>query len=220
MADGIITLDFAKRHCRDLANDPRLPDWIAGVTQMFEDYTNYHLVAADVTEYLNGTNDIYLILQNRFINSVAGVWVDPTGAYGDGPDAFNSTTLLTVGVDYGIQKDTRNEVGSGILLRLNGVWPGRRVRMAGNLSLEVIEGFGNIMVEYNCGFTPGNIPMDLQLAAISGIRCMERTQQFGVPIQMISFDYMSIKLAGMGGQVVKDLTSMESILGLYTKAVL
>ena len=111
---------------------------------------------AGLTEYLNGTNTNEILLSETpiVVSDLAAVYFDQTGAWGQGPSAFASTTALVAGTDYALKVDQRDGVTSksGILTRLNGVWPGIGARTPGRLAIPIEQGRGNLKIVYNGGY--------------------------------------------------------------------
>lgn len=105
-------------------------------------------VSAAATEYYDGSGRDTLILKRRPVTAVASVWVDNKGFYGQAPDAFPTSSLLTVGVDYVSPSLAESEENAGLLLCVSDCWP---------------TGRGNIKVTYTAGYS--TIPDDLTLAA-------------------------------------------------------
>lgn len=106
-------------------------------------------------EFYAGDGDNRLQLNQRPVISVASVYQDITGYYGEGPSAFASGTLLTAGTQYALKRDNGNNVEqslSGILLRLGSVWPRAGEQLAGQLVAGRARGLGNIKVTYNAGY--------------------------------------------------------------------
>lgn len=71
------------------------------------------------TEFYDGTGTSTLPLRQRPVSAVSSVYLDCTGFYGDGSNAFASTTLLTVGTDYVLKREGGGSASkSGLLYRL------------------------------------------------------------------------------------------------------
>lgn len=98
------------------------------------------------------------------VNFGLSVWLDGAGAYGSNVSAFDSTKMLTPGLDYALVPDMPDGFSSrsGLIERLNGVWPGGALYARGLLAASVGPGRGNVRVQYSSGFT--TIPKDLETA--------------------------------------------------------
>lgn len=115
----------------------------------------------DQIDYFDGNGYSDLQIRQPFVSSIANVWLDMTGAYGDGPSAFTGDPL-TNGQDYVLRRE--GGLGrSGILRRLSTTaywWPSDMIyfRDAGGLSYQRAPywpaGYGNIKVQYSYGFPP------------------------------------------------------------------
>lgn len=109
------------------------------------------------SEYYDGTGRNTLLLRRRPVTAVESVIVDASGAYGHGPNAFETANapgtfatgrLLTLGTQYAPSSTDATEDNGGLLHRIGGYcWP---------------EGQGNIKVTYTAGYVM--IPVDLELA--------------------------------------------------------
>jgi len=102
------------------------------------------------TDYLGGSGQRELILRRRPVQSIVSVYEDPGAYYGEASGPFASTTLLTAGTDYCLQRDTPAGSStiskSGILLRIGTVWPCIQEGGAGLLGRSSAPGVGNIKV--------------------------------------------------------------------------
>jgi len=128
-------------------------------------FCGHVLEAQSLTEYYQGTGNVYLVLRNWPVNSVTSVYEDMDGASGQGTDPFPAETLLTAGTDYELLKTGSGGVArSGILRRIGGVWQRPAVYTPGTISPGVGETGGTIKVTYNAGFA--TIPADLELACL------------------------------------------------------
>jgi hypothetical protein len=96
------------------------------------------------------------------------------GSYSSGGTVYSGLSLLQNGVDYALYP--QNEA-SGIVTRINGVWPEIIIRHTGQLSSENRPGTGNIMVTYTAGYA--TMPADLTLAANLVISVIKALSPFG-----------------------------------------
>ena len=109
------------------------------------------------TEYYSGNGTAQLVLNHTPVSPTdLEVWVDPTGAWGQGPSpAFPDADKLDVGT-YALELDTPEGLsGSGILVRIGNVWPFAATRYWLNqsppLSADGTIRSGNIKVAYTAG---------------------------------------------------------------------
>lgn len=167
-----------------------------------------------VTEFYDGDGSPELLLRNRPVQSVTSVYEDPTGYYGDGPDAFASGTLLTAGTDYVLVRDrtiVAEQSRIAKLIRLNSMWPGRVTRGGGMLASNLERGQGNIKVTSVIGYS--TVPEDV-IAAVNLIVALIRSKaSTGQSVSSESLDYYSYDTADVQ-QAASDVTSVRSLLGL------
>ena len=121
-------------------------------------------------DYLDGTGQRELYVKQTPVYSVASVYYDPNGFFGDFTPSYDSTTLLTDGTDYAVRWDGTDSAGtkvshSGVLYRVNTVWSelGRQY-VPGKLYSELAPQFGSIKVSYTAGYPTAAMPQDLQYA--------------------------------------------------------
>ena len=118
------------------------------------------------TEYYHGTGSIYLLLKHRPVELTPAVRVDDGGYFGAATDGFAADTALTYGTDY-VLENIDADLGSarsGIMLRINSLWPKRQIRRGGLLTPYRIPGMGNIRVVYTAGWTVDTLPAAFRLA--------------------------------------------------------
>lgn len=122
-----------------------------------------------IVEYLDGNGREQLLLTHTPVQSVAEVREDQAGYWGQNPAGFDSTTILTPGVDYALRPDDPLTGWSraGILVRINAAWPLRIQQPYDSLARKRIAGLGAVRVTYTAGYTtsPTLAPADLTLAA-------------------------------------------------------
>lgn len=119
------------------------------------------------TEYYAGTGTQKLLLRSRpvFTTPTIQCFVDEAGYYGTRSGSFASTTELTWGDDFTLDIDQDDGTSrSGILIRINNLWPKPHVRQTGLLSPFVGDSFGHIKVIYTAGYTVDSLPATLRLA--------------------------------------------------------
>lgn len=131
-------------------------------------------------------------------------WLDAAGYYGDGTGAFASTTQLTLGSDYGLERDDNGLSQSGILVRLSGgpsgavvdwPWGWRKGTLTARMPPAWTEGMGNIKVVYAAGLGAGasegsslpattTLPKELTFATNAIAAFLRAVTPAGVPVQM------------------------------------
>lgn len=136
-----------------------------------------------LVDYLEGNGKPAIVLTHNPVHSVQSVYLDDSGAWGQGPDAFPPPELVE-GVDWALRID--NPVAgwsnAGILVMLNGVWPRRPTRYPGFLAGNLTPGAGNIKVTYTAGLSSNSTPpADLTLAANLVISQVLASRKFGWP---------------------------------------
>lgn len=109
------------------------------------------------------------------------------GAFASGAAVIQAGSLLYEGTNYAL----RNQAdGSGLVERINDVWPDLSVRRYGQLSSQQKDDPGNLKVTYTAGYT--TIPSQLTLAAnlvITEIRWLAR---FNRMVQSESYEERSV----------------------------
>jgi hypothetical protein len=186
------------------------------------------------TEYYSGNGREDIILRNIPVSSIENLWYDPNGFFGQGPNAFPSTGLMTQGTQYMLVLD-RQPFGlppsfdvvsnCGIVKRIGvqgsgfmGAFPLQWVtgKLAGTRLLGWPTGRGNIKVEYTAGYS--TIPDDLNYATASLVAWMVRNQTKGAPLQSenlgaYSYNIMTVALQGnapLVGETTRILTAYRS----------
>lgn len=171
--------------------------------------------ARTITEYLSGDGTEKLLLRHRPVQSVASVYVDDDGYFGQGTDPFPASTLLTAGTDYCLQRDTPSsqieQSKAGILLRIGNVWPDLYRNRRGLLVAEQSLGVGNIKVTYTAGW--GTVPLTDQSAVHQMVGLMRTTQGLGGSIRSLSLDYFSFTLA-TAAETKEEVQSIKKMLGI------
>lgn len=181
--------------------------------------TNYPAAAEDGqgdSGYYSGNGTSKLRLrQYPVIVSGLTVYVDNSGRFGANPDgAFDATsTLLTYGTDYVLQLDgclpgTSTKCSySGILERVGTTWPRRVIYSPGQISLQPIDGLGNIKVIYTAGFP--TVPNDIRMAVVTIAAYIRRNADKGGPVSSESLGGYSYSLAQ--GAVTSTLPELGSV---------
>lgn len=144
----------------------------------------------------------------------AAAWLDRTGFYGAGNNAFAALARLNPGVDFLVVPDQADGTSlSGILERLNGIWPAAVEFNRGLLAPSMVPAKGCLKLTYTHGFQVGQVPADLVLAVhlvAANLRSMRR----GAPLNSESYDGYSYSL-GRGRKAQDPLEPALSILEKY-----
>lgn len=188
--------------------------------------TNYPAAATDGqgdSGYYSGNGTSKLRLrQYPVIAAGLTVYVDNSGRFGANPDgAFDSSsTLLTYGTDYVLQLDgclpgTSTKCSySGILERVGTIWPQRAQYTPGQISLQPIDGLGNIKVAYTAGFP--TVPNDIQMAVVTIAAYIRRCADKGGPISSESLGGYSYSLAsGAMASTMPELGSVRQVVNKW-----
>jgi hypothetical protein len=201
----LVSLPFVKQflgvNFADTSRDPQLSALKDAAEIVVKNYCRREFEVKTYTEYHQGTDRRQLILRQHPVTSIANVWVDYYGEYGDNPSgSFPSSTLLTFGTDYDLDWDGDYPVGSGtrvcysgVLLRMQTIWQMRsRAYYPLQLSPDSQSSDGSIKVVYTAGFDP--IPLDIQYAVAYVVAYMRRTIQVGGELQSEKIDLYSYDL--------------------------
>ena len=162
------------------AQDDQLSTLIPSAEQVIKNYVHRDLESQTYTQIYSGTDQRHLVLRQTPVTAITSVYEDDDAYYGQGQaPVFDSTTLLTEGIDFVLDRDISTTYSkSGILWRIGYVWPkARRHYYYRTLSHEPGPPFGNIKVTYVAGFSP--IPDDIKYAVAMLVRWMQRSIQFG-----------------------------------------
>lgn len=152
--------------------DAKLSLFIMWATDIIESYLNRPgLTLQQRTEYYGGTGTQKILLKNRpvLLDPVPQVWVDENGFYGSSSGAFqSSSSQLTFGTDFCLDAPNAGEPSkSGILIRINRLWPRPSARQQGLLSPFMTQSFGNVKVTYWGGYTVDTLPGDFRMATVA-----------------------------------------------------
>jgi len=167
-------------------------------------------------EYIDGNGYRDLVLRQPFITGVTDVWVDSTGAYGDGPTPFAASTKLSKGNDYALVREG-GQGKSGLLRRLTystiGFFPSDLFLFrSGGLGYSKPAywpvGYGNIKVQYDYGFNP--IPDDIKLAVETAVGTIRNTIKYGWPMSSENLSDYSYSLAIARDPVFGDVRQLLS----------
>ncbi len=170
-----------------------------------------------LTEYYAGTGSPELVLRERPVQSITSVYEDDEAYWNQGPGAFATDTLLAQGVDYALDYKNAAISLSGVLVRLNAVWPNVTARGSGLLSFESLSGRGNLKVTYVSGY--GEPPADITLAVHQMIAEIRVTGPMGGGLTSEHLDYYSYNRASASEQALM-LTSAKALLRSYRPIVM
>ena len=195
---ALTTLNSVKNHLgigsSEVTEDALLNQLIAQVDVLLKGRLGQHVETQTVTEYYRGNGTDAFALRQIPVQSITGLWLDATGHFGDGPDAFAAGTQLTLGTDYDLVRDRPDGSSrSGLVVRLNGIWPGRRARTRGLLATRLSAGLGNIKVTYVCGYA--TVPKDLELAANLVIGHVRQLRKHGAMVRSEAVEDYAYTLA-------------------------
>lgn len=120
---------------------------LAGVEANINSYLGFNPSDSSFTHYLDTRQTYGVTLKRWPVTDVTSVYLDPNGYYGQAPDAFAATTLLTEGVDYMVSYDQGSRVCT--LIRVGRQWPWT-FNVEGFNSLTALPGVcpGCLKVEY------------------------------------------------------------------------
>lgn len=148
-------------------------------------YLGREIEEATRTEFYDGMGHGDIALRNFPVNlaTTPQVWLDDSGYYGAGEDAFASSTALTNGEDFVIVPNTSTLSRSGILRRLGTGLRGDILgRPYSSLAARYRKsvwpmGQGNIKVTYKAGYKP--VPADISGAVLQMATKLYKTKAWG-----------------------------------------
>lgn len=174
-----------------------------------EAYCNRQFEQVTVTEYYAGTGTRTLVLRRRPVASITEIRYDPQGYWGQAPAGFDSTTVLTQGVDYAL--DSNN---TGIVLRITGDWPEYpRRREWFRLARDLAPNFGDVMVTYTGGYDP--VPSNVKLACAQLVTRSAQLLQYGGPIEREHLGEWSYKIMEPLVGAAPELAEARTLLSKY-----
>lgn len=200
-------------------DDDMLYQYITSAQALIQSYLKiYNLESHTVTsEYYRGTNTRYIRLRDRPVISVTSVYMDGTGYFGQGSDPFPAATLLTAGTHYALELDhPAGYSRSGLVRRIDGVWPAQVLRRRGELAPYTDLAAGNIKVTYVAGFA--TIPADLKQVVYMMVAQMRHGGFAGGPLSQEGLEGYSVSLAdpGLLSESIKGLLAPYKGLALAT----
>lgn len=174
--------------------DVQLSLYLEFASALIEEILNRSLFYRERTEYYNGTGTLQLCLRARpvFTTPTIEVWIDRDGWYGSHQDAFSGDPKV-YGRDFCLVIDQDDGSSrSGILVRMNDVWPRMSFRQQGYLSPFVVHGFGNIKVVYTAGYTIDTLPAPLRAACDLLVARYRYVFPLGMELSSESYEERSI----------------------------
>ena len=195
---GLTTLSRLKLALgKDVAStgeDDRLLTLLDAAEATVARYLNRNLLQATYIEYFSGTGRPSLVLSNRPVVSITGVYVDAVGYYGQSAGGFAASTMLTQGQDYALVNPNASERNPGILQMLSALWDGTGLS-------NWPQGQGNIKVVYVAGYT--QVPADISQAVAMIVGQMLAQSDRGLPMQSETLgEYSYTLLTGAPGQLM------------------
>lgn len=177
----------------DPCEDKLLNFLIEMASNWIEEWLGRSLEYKQRTEYYNGSGTLKLVLRSRpvYVDGLQ-VWMDERAFFGSAPDAFNNDPLV-YGKDFCLDIDQDNGTSrSGILIRINRIWPKQQYSARGFLTSFLGESFGSIKVIYNAGYTVDNLPPIIRLAATTLVANMRYMLPLGLDLNSDSYEAKSI----------------------------
>lgn len=219
----------------DTSQDTALTAALAAAGTAVKSYTKRWLESKSYTWYLSGLGRQELVLPERPVTAIAGVWLDPEGYFGRRDGAFASDTELTDGEDYVLQWDEPQGSASrsGLLLRIGGgvtsavCYPFTQSGEPGStLSARLLpswpRGFGNIKVQATAGYT--SIPEDLARACdLLSLWLWQTGPDAGIVPQSESYEEYSVSRALTAlytPQLAPEIGTIAGLLSRYREIVL
>lgn len=214
----------------DTSQDSRLAQILAGVEAGVEAYLKRDLEAQTCTEFYDGTGRPKLVLRQYPVSSVSYVYLDQGGYAGQGSDAFASSTLLTAGTHYFLDKEDSSGSRPGVLVRIGGStlsgdagwWPPGTWGMAsghlltGRARPAWPRGLRNIKVVYTAGYSL--IPDDIKLAVDQTAAWVSRNAPLGgFGLTGESLEDYSYNLASAAVGTLPELGSARQLLAPYRR---
>ena len=155
-------------------------------------------VLKERTEYYGGSGTQKILLRYRpaYTSPVPRVWVDEYGFFGSVSGAFTGTgSELTFGTDFCLDAPEAGEPSrSGILIRINALWPRPAVRQQGLLSPFMSESFGNVKITYHAGHTVDTLPAEFRMATVALVTKMRGFYPVGFELSSDGYEDKNISI--------------------------
>lgn len=198
----------------DSTNDSLYTALIAHADALIKKRTRRNLESATFTQIYSGNGSIHLFLKETPVTGVSSIYLN-NSAYWD-LSAFTSSHLLVAGTDYAVQWNESGLCVSGIVRRLNGVWPGAVLDSPQRLVHGPEIQQGNIKVTYTAGYA--TIPSDLKWAASLIVKQAVNSLSGGGPMQSESHEYYSYSLASASSQI-NTLVNSDTTINRYVRPI-
>lgn len=194
-------------------SDAQLTALIDATSVVIENYIGYPLLSATHVDYYSGNNTKFIVLRVKPVTSITSVYHDPNAYFETRSGSFDSTTLLTSGVDYALQEKDSTTSKSALLVRIKGVWPEYpRYREAFKLSKDFVPSHGDIKVTYVAGYA--TIPSDIKLAVVQIVVRLLTSLRFTGPLKAEKLGDHSYELFAVT-KAMNELASVRQILSKY-----
>lgn len=200
------------------AQDESLTALLHSAEQTIQTWLGRSLGLATTTEYLHGSGKRAIVLRQRPVSAIVSIHEDFSGRFGQHPDAFPPSSLLTPGVHYMLDLDTNGVSSqSGIVYRVGGNWLelGREF-VAGKLTPESGPAYGNLKVTYTHGYA--TVPDDLIYATCMVASYMKRVLPLGGDVRSETLGDYTYRLGGGGldsRSAIPEIASANAILARY-----
>lgn len=217
---AITTISAVKTHLgiTTTDEDTALTQWLTQVEAAIKAHVGGPIESEAVTEYYSGNGTNRLCLRNVPVQSITSVYLDDGAYFGTSSSPFAAATQLVAGTDYALEvnQPTGGAIASttGVLYRLNGLWPRLYGRQGGLLNAIPTNGLGNIKVTYVCGWA--TVPADIVLAVHQMMATIRQSAENGQPVQSESLDYWSATYLDPS-KMAAALTSVQSLLKRYKR---
>lgn len=112
----------------------------------------FDIANTQVTTSSKRSAENIIVLRQKFVRSITGVWEDLSAYFGKGSNDFDSTTKLTEGTDYVLDYIKDGLCDTGRLIRINRSWPSTP---------------GTVKVQYNAGLTASELDDQYQFVKLA-----------------------------------------------------
>lgn len=206
------------------------PDWLGvlidSASALIKRYCKRDLEQATYTEYYSGDGQQDILLLQWPVSSVAHVYFDQNGYWGQGSGAFGAATELTQGTQWALIQEDSSGSRRGMIRKLGsansafiGYYPENF--WSGKLGARRLPswpvGNGNLKIVYTAGYA--TIPDDLQLACDMMTMFLIRNVPSGAPLTSESLGAYSYSVgSGLIGSH-PELGSVKQLLSPYREMV-
>lgn len=168
--------------------------WIEYASGIIEEYiARGDLSRQERTEYKDGNNQEFLVMDHRPIYSITNIWESQSGNFGFTSGSFSDETLLVSGSDYALKIDQPDGSSRcGMIVKINNRWLSKPTRFRGYLSTSLQPNRGSIKVVYDAGYTIDNLPSPFRVACVLLVAKIRHILPFGLEIGSESYEERSI----------------------------